>query len=1215
MKSSIVGKVWILKSLSVFLIFLGISSSKLLGLTLTDAIGDDYGPGTYTYPLDGVFTPGSFDIKTVTVNNVSDKVRFEIEIEGEIEDPWNSGAGFSLQSIDIYIDKDGIEGSGATWSLERRNVKFSSSSAWEFVIWCAPPFDNFRTHVIDSQGRTYYQGITVSVDQYRDRIRMDVPQSIIGAYQENWHLTVLMLSQNGYEPGRVRPVMKQRAQWVFGGGDDGQADANVIDMVTSGRVNQEALLANYNPLTGVQPILINRVDSSSPQIVHLPPSVWEAHMPLEISATILDDVVTSASVYFRTQGSAYTKVDLARLNDTSWFGRIPGGLIVEPAIEYCIFATDATNSAFFPDSASPFRVTVSPDVTPPEIDLAANPRVFSPNGDGYKDTTSIALRLSEPCRIWLSIYDADGHTVRELAQNAYAESLLIVGWDGKDQNGSPCEDGQYLLVAHAIDLANHQASPESLSVIIDRSQPPRRLDVILLFHANQNLVPYAKVANLACYKGVLNTLRSHPRLKFVIHFSGSLISDLLWFDPETIEILRQGIEDGQFEIVGSTYAQNIIYSTRSHPDDFEFNHNQIRIHKQQIMDIFGVEPKSFWNPERVWTQNIVKLLTDNGYSAVQVEDHILLRSGIAASEYYVRTTTYNGKSVYVFNDDKTFEGLINGAIDSGDTASVISFLRNLYQEDVNDGFAICYHEDMEATGLWDYESGENPSIDFANLNKLLTAFENNPWIKVTTYSEFLKSHEPFENITPIVDGAADWMGRDAWFAENSQPQAEYYRYFFDSIRDSINLVHSLFSQYAPDTSSASRLVNHAWFTLCAHQYEFAVHGFQGMVGTTQWELARTALVSSFAAREALLKRAYSKRVDINMDGLDEIVISNGTDLFVLTPYGGRLLYWFDLEDGTQLVGNENFMKSYGEVYSDDARYVQPAVGCDAYPWLCANMIFPEIHSWKFEVRRRCLNDSIWVDGEPQGTLVDRYLSYSLSDSGVDFTYQLTSLDVVKKVRSGKHWLLVEYEFVSRVGRSLTVDLKVENGLSPDCLKVTLGGRILRFWDGRDTSRVFTQGMNGVLNVLTGKGLLLEFTDPPLSVSAEEDVFGLEINPKWQLNVPSLGSGLVRTGLVVVSESSIKPPKEKRQGILIYPNPSRGNVAIEVKKDLGSSFNIEIFDSTGRAVRILSPTETGDQLFFLWDGRNFRGKPVSSGIYFVKLPWYRGALSQPIVILR
>ena len=114
-------------------------ASAVGGLTLNDPSGDDHGPGSYVYPLDAVFTTGSYDITSVVVDEVGSVVRFEIAIAGEIEDPWGSGAGFSIQSIDIYIDQDGVSGSGSTAALEGRNVEFSPVSAWEYVIWCAPP--------------------------------------------------------------------------------------------------------------------------------------------------------------------------------------------------------------------------------------------------------------------------------------------------------------------------------------------------------------------------------------------------------------------------------------------------------------------------------------------------------------------------------------------------------------------------------------------------------------------------------------------------------------------------------------------------------------------------------------------------------------------------------------------------------------------------------------------------------------------------------------------------------------------------------------------------------------------------------------------------------------------------------------------------------------------------------------------------------------------
>ncbi len=1173
-------------------------------LTLNDPVGDDYGPGTYVYPLDPVFTAGSFDITRLSVSDAGNDVRFEVEIAGDIEDPWGSGAGFSLQSIDIYIDQDGLEGSGSTASLERRNVTFSPSSAWEFVIWCAPPFDGFQTHVIDAQGNTYYDGIDVTVDQDADVITINVPRAILGTPSSSWHYLGLMLSQNGYEAGRVRPVMEEVGQWVLGGGDDGQYDSNVIDVVAEPGVNQEALLANYNPQTGVQAILINRADAIPPYITHTPPSSWEAHLPLIVIADIDDDVVTSARLFYRSSGQGYTALDFVRTTVNHWQVKIPGSDIVEPTLEYYIFATDATNSATLPDSTSPFSVSVLPDTTPPDIeDLNANPTVFSPNGDGYKDTTAVTVRISEPASVTVAVYDSMGSFVRSLAESVLVESMLVVGWDGRDAS-DVVDDGTYAIVAEAADLAGNPALPESIAVGVDKDQPPRRIDVILLFHANQNLVPYGRTANLACYKGVLETLRSHPSLKFVIHFSGSLLSDLLWFDPETIDILREGASDGQFEIVGSTYIQNIIYSTRVTPDDFQFNHRQIATHKKLIEQAIGVSPVSFWNPERVWTQNIVKLLTDNGYTTVQVEDHILWESGITGSEYAVRTTTYDGSSVYVFTDDKTFEGIINGAIDSGDTSSVLNFLHDRYLEDTDDIYAICYHEDMEATGLWDYEGGEDPAVDLANLDKLLCAFDNNPWIKVTTYSEFLQDHPVYEDVSPIVDGAADWMGRDAWFDENSEPQAEAYRQFFDTIRDTINAI------------PAHNLIELAWFTLGAHQYEFAVHGYQGMVGTTQWELARTALVSARAAREALLRVVHSYESDINWDGLNEIVMVTEGDLLVFSSLGGRLLYWFDLDDGTEQVGNENFMSSYDETYTDDASYVEPKIGCEAYSWLCGNMIFPEVHTWKFEARRRCLNDSIWIDGVAQGDLSNTDLSYTLDSSSVEFYYDFGPIDITKHIAASLHNVALEYRIESTLSNPTPVEIKMENGLSPDCLKILFTGRkALKYWDGTDTSTVFSPSMRGVINVESNKGLLLTFVDQPDKIAAEDNVFGLELTPHWTLEVPSFGNGSIGVALSIGSYSGVKPPMAGRDRLMIAPNPTRGRVMILYQGSTPQRPDLRIYDPLGRLVQILHPDASTGGLSFIWDGLDSNGLRVADGIYFVRISGYLPGGKAKIVLTR
>ncbi len=58
--------------------------------------------------------------------------------------------------------------------------------------------------------------------------------------------------------------------------------------------------------------------------------------------------------------------------------------------------------------------------------------------------------------------------------------------------------------------------------------------IALVFHFNQHTSEFAAVANRACYRGLLTVLRAHPALKCNLHFSGTLLRALNWFDPGTL---------------------------------------------------------------------------------------------------------------------------------------------------------------------------------------------------------------------------------------------------------------------------------------------------------------------------------------------------------------------------------------------------------------------------------------------------------------------------------------------------------------------------------------------------------------------------------------------------------------------------------------------------------------------------------------------------------
>lgn len=102
-------------------------------LNVSDPEGDDYGPGSYTYPLDAVFTPGNFDVLNFSVGFDQDEIVFKFILRGPVDNPWGSPNGLALQTLDIYIDQDG-DGQGGKAMLPGRNLALSEGYAWDYAI-------------------------------------------------------------------------------------------------------------------------------------------------------------------------------------------------------------------------------------------------------------------------------------------------------------------------------------------------------------------------------------------------------------------------------------------------------------------------------------------------------------------------------------------------------------------------------------------------------------------------------------------------------------------------------------------------------------------------------------------------------------------------------------------------------------------------------------------------------------------------------------------------------------------------------------------------------------------------------------------------------------------------------------------------------------------------------------------------------------------------
>jgi len=230
-----------------------IGTPRLVG-RFDDPAGDDHGPGKYVYPEDAVFLPGSYDLRRVTILRDSADLIFWIDLGAAIRNPWGSAIGLSIQTIDIYIDRDPGRGTGRRTLLEGRNAALPIGMGWESALW----IEGWNQQLFIPDGET---GVTLreqvrvraSVDA-RGRVIVRAPLEALGEGDPaRWGYSVVVLSQETYPSEgarRVRDVEARAGQWRLGGGPADATHTRIIDaLLPAGAArSQETLLGTYKAL-------------------------------------------------------------------------------------------------------------------------------------------------------------------------------------------------------------------------------------------------------------------------------------------------------------------------------------------------------------------------------------------------------------------------------------------------------------------------------------------------------------------------------------------------------------------------------------------------------------------------------------------------------------------------------------------------------------------------------------------------------------------------------------------------------------------------------------------------------------------------------------------------------------------------------------------------------------------------------------------------------
>ncbi|MCK5685558.1 hypothetical protein KAJ27_15610 [bacterium] len=435
------------------------------------------------------------------------------------------------------------------------------------------------------------------------------------------------------------------------------------------------------------------------------------------------------------------------------------------------------------------------------------------------------------------------------------------------------------------------------------------IKMILVFHMNQNQVPFAYLADDVCYEILLESL-NELELPFVLNISGPLLKTLLYKKSRTPVLIKQMIEKGTCELISSSYAEDISIVT-----PLKIRMKSILMHKRMIENYFKIQVKGFWSSERVWSQELVDLALNCGFEYSFIENTILQSEPSLKKIISLPfCLNLNDKKFYVFPDIKEFKWGIDNFINSEslDFSELNRNIKHVVKESELENPLITFAEDAEMFRLWAMEKKTVADMDrdTENLDILFSSFKDNGY-KFILPNEMISGESDIKivNDINIPIGWANWMdvccqetdrffyetGYSDWkdFIERS-PKISKFSEYFDKINNEIEDRKKMMNEIVLDKDIrqvGEKLLDLADLILSSHLYEFGCIGIGGD-DFSQW-IDANRVDFPLMAFDCLINGKPSGFDDQG----DNILFWNAKFSGCISKSTGSIIHLFDLKRG------------------------------------------------------------------------------------------------------------------------------------------------------------------------------------------------------------------------------------------------------------------------------------------------------------------------------
>ena len=412
------------------------------------------------------------------------------------------------------------------------------------------------------------------------------------------------------------------------------------------------------------------------------------------------------------------------------------------------------------------------------------------------------------------------------------------------------------------------------------------------------------------YKPFLDVLEKYKDIKFNFHYTGSL---LLWIEknhPEHIEKLKNLAKEKRIEIQSGGFYEPIMPSIPDKDKDI-----QIQKLNNYIKDKFDFIPKGAWIAERVWEPTLVKNLAKNDIKYIMLDDSQFLTTGIDTKNifgYFITDNENYKLNIFPISQELRY------LIPFREVEKSIEYLKSIATEEGDR--VVVLHDDGEKYGDW--PGTQKWVYEDKWLEKFFEALsEEKDIIKTTTYSEYMEKFSPISKIyipTGSYEEMLTWVlpakVQDEFHSKleelKKSPENDiivrfmrggFWRNYFSKYSESDRMnkrmiyasnVFEEFDKSKKDNKDKETALDYLLRGQCNCPYW---HGtFGGLYLNNLRHATYSNLIKSTSISEKNIygKNYFTKKkIDFDMDGRDEIIISSEKETLIFHTLSGSIIEW------------------------------------------------------------------------------------------------------------------------------------------------------------------------------------------------------------------------------------------------------------------------------------------------------------------------------------